>query len=164
VRIRNMSSHGALVEAATLPPIGSQVRLCRGSLCVAGEVMWVDDGKAGLHFSSVTALKDWMPGGKRYTGQQMADEMAHQARLGVIPKMGSAAALDAAPSTIGDLLIPLREQLEQAGEELAADVEVATRHAGPLQTIDGVCQSLARFTESAGPVAGIVPVRGAAGP
>jgi len=74
VRIRNMSRSGALVEASALPPAGTGVRLCRGSISVAGEVIWVDARKAGLRFASPTAAADWLPGGKRGMGQQLADE------------------------------------------------------------------------------------------
>src|SRR5690349_18029768 len=82
VRIRNMSRSGALVEGAALPAPGAQVRLSRGSISVTGEIMWVDKQKAGLRFDSPTSPNDWVPGGKRGAGQQMADELAHQTRLG----------------------------------------------------------------------------------
>ena len=68
VRVRNMSRSGALVEASALPPAGTGVRLCRGSVSVAGEVMWVDEHKAGLRFASPTAAADWLPGGTAREG------------------------------------------------------------------------------------------------
>src|SRR4051812_48767645 len=85
VRVRNMSLNGALVEAEALPSVGSLVRLCRGSLSVMGEIAWVAAGKAGLHFSSAICVSDWLPAGQRGAGQQMADELVHQARLGAFP-------------------------------------------------------------------------------
>jgi hypothetical protein len=165
VRIRNLSGDGALVEAATtLPPIGSPVRLCRGSLSVSGTIMWVDRAKAGLHFVSKTAVDDWLPGGKRGVGQQMADELAHRIRLGeLLPQPDPR--IDLQPPTSGEQLSRLVAELEKAGEDLAADAEVAARHAAPLQAIDAVAQVLARLagSEFHGPSAA-PPVRRSAAP
>jgi hypothetical protein len=166
VRIRNLSGHGALVEAATtLPPIGSPVRLCRGSLSVSGTIMWVDRARAGLHFVSTTAVDDWLPGGKRGVGQQMADELAHRIRLGepLPPQPHRRAELQ--PPTIGEQLSRLVAELEKAGEDLAADAEVAARHPTSLQAIDAVAQVLARLAGSQihGPTAA-PPVRRSAAP
>jgi hypothetical protein len=145
VRVRNMSRHGALVEAAALPPIGTPVRLCRGSLSVTGEVMWVDEGKAGLHFGSMTSVGEWLPGGKRGIGQQMADELVHQARLGEVPALNAAANIETEPCPMSVELQRYAAELEQAGGELAADAEIAGRYAASLQAIDGVAQALAKL-------------------
>jgi hypothetical protein len=148
VRVRNMSRHGALVEAAALPPIGTSVRLCRGGLSVTGEVMWVDEGKAGLHFDSMTSVGEWLPGGKRGIGQQMADELVHQARLGKVPALPPAANIESQPCPISVELQRHAAELEQAGGELAADAEIAGRYAASLQAIDGVAQALAKLAAS----------------
>lgn len=141
VRIRNMSRSGALVEASALPPAGTGVRLCRGSISVAGEVMWVDARKAGLRFASPTAAADWLPGGKRGMGQQLADEVAHRARLGAVPEK-AAHNPPAVPPDISEELVRLEQLLRRAGEELAADDTVAATYLAALQAIDGAAQSL----------------------
>ena len=166
VRIRNLSGHGALVEAATtLPPIGSPVRLCRGSLSVSGTIMWVDRARAGLHFVSTTAVDDWLPGGKRGVGQQMADELitGFDWDESLPPQPDRRAELQ--PPTSGEQLSRLVAELEKAGEDLAADADVAARHATPLQAIDAVAQVLARLagSEFHGPTAA-PPVRRSAAP
>ena len=151
VRIRNLSPSGALVEAAALPPSGSAMRLSRGSLSVAGEVVWVAGPKAGLHFVSGVAVNDWLPHGNRGNGQQLVDELVHQARLGTIAK---AAPNDPppGPSTILATAEELRNyqgMLERAGDDLAADRAIAARYVTQLQLIDGVAQALAKLAAQA---------------
>jgi hypothetical protein len=51
VRIRDVSSDGALVEAATAPAIQDQVRLMCGDTVLAGRVVWVDGAWCGIEFS-----------------------------------------------------------------------------------------------------------------
>src|SRR5689334_6559710 len=75
VRVRNMSPSGALVEAAELPPAGTSIRLSRGSLEVIGDIMWVDEHRAGVRFAGPVRVGDWLPQGKRGSGQQLIDEM-----------------------------------------------------------------------------------------
>lgn len=145
VRIRNMSPHGALVEGGTLPPLGSPVQLCRGSLAVSGKIIRVDGGKAGLRFSSPMSVAEWLPGGSRGAGQQMADELVHRARLGATVAIHPTVAAETLPSFASEKLLRLRAELEKASEDLAADIETAARHAAPLQAIDAVAQALARL-------------------
>lgn len=145
VRIRNMSRSGALVEAAGLPPTGTAIRLRRGSLEVIGNIMWVDAHKAGVRFTSSVRVADWLPQGKRGTGQQLIDEMVHQARLGTVARAAPSDRAELANVTFADELNQLRYMLERAGEELASDSAVATQHVAALQFIDGVAQSLAKL-------------------
>jgi hypothetical protein len=144
VRVRNMSRTGALVEAPGLPAVGTSARLSRGSLTVGCDIMWMGDGKAGLHFSDPVTVNDWIPLGKRGSGQQLIDEIVHRARLG-----GKA---QAAPATveIGDEMVQLRQMLERVGEELAFDPAVLTRHGPALQTLDAVVHALSRLALNAG--------------
>lgn len=56
VKVRNMSSAGALVEAACLPDTGASVHLLRGSLSVSALVAWSAPGRLkNLRASSVEA-------------------------------------------------------------------------------------------------------------
>lgn len=64
VRVRNVSPHGALIEGIEIPPAGSQVRLCRGSLSVANAIKWCEARRAGLQFESAVLVADWLPGGR----------------------------------------------------------------------------------------------------
>ena len=146
VRIRNMSPEGALIEGVALPPVGSAVQLCRGSLSAAGCVVWIEDRKAGVRFSGRIAVAEWLPSGKAGTGQMLADELVHQARLGAMAKPQPAPAPANTISSAGeDELLRLCRSLEEAGEELAADAAIAERFPGPLQAIDMAAQALAKL-------------------
>jgi len=50
-RLRDISSLGALIECATLPPPGSEVVFSRGSTVVPARVIWVAAGRVGLEFA-----------------------------------------------------------------------------------------------------------------
>jgi hypothetical protein len=50
VKIRDVSSTGALIEAALVPPAGSRLLLSRGTISVMGTVVWTGSGKYGLQF------------------------------------------------------------------------------------------------------------------
>jgi hypothetical protein len=145
VRVRNMSRSGALIEAAALPPTGTPVRLSRGSLNVTCAIMWVDRGRAGLHFATPVAVSDWLPQGKRGSGQQLIDEVVHQTLLGRAPIAASDSPLSRPNGTLAGELGELRQLLERAGEELAMDNMVTAHHLAALQMIDGVAQALARL-------------------
>jgi hypothetical protein len=141
VRVRNISTTGALIEAAVLPPPGTHVRLGRASLSASGTLVWVENAKAGMRFDEPVAVADWLPQGRRGFGQQFVDELFHQKRLGTIRK---AVPGGADGGSLADELLELRIQLERAAEELALDGAVASRHLTTLQAIDLVGQALAK--------------------
>src|ERR1051325_1703403 len=58
VRIRNISSQGALLDGPALPPEGSIVHLRRGSLSVDGEVAWQVEDQCGLRFGTDVMVSD----------------------------------------------------------------------------------------------------------
>jgi len=147
VRIRNMSREGALVESAAIPSVGSAVELCRGSLSAFGSVIWLAGCKAGVRFDGGIAVAEWLPSGKAGSGQMLADDMVHQARLGAIASATTptSAAPAARRSQIPDELLRLCRSLEEASEELAADAVIAERFPGPLQAIDMATQALAKL-------------------
>jgi hypothetical protein len=145
VRVRNMSRTGALIEAAALPAAGTSIRLGRASLSAAGEIAWATASKAGVRFATPVSVADWLPQGKRGSGQQLIDELVHQTRLGAADMFGSAARHTPQDPAFGDEMSRLRDMLEKAGEQLAMDSAVTARHALALQLIDGVAQRLARM-------------------
>lgn len=49
-RLRDLSRKGALVECATVPPVGSEVVFARGSTHVPARVAWSGGSKVGLEF------------------------------------------------------------------------------------------------------------------
>jgi hypothetical protein len=60
VRIRNLSTRGALIDAPTLPAIGSAVRLARGSLIATGQVTWHGASQAGMNFDDSIDVSAWV--------------------------------------------------------------------------------------------------------
>jgi hypothetical protein len=72
VRVRNLSSHGALLDGGSLPSAGARVRLVRGDLNAEGEVAWQTGGQAGLRLAGEINVNEWV---KRvgHPGQQRVD-------------------------------------------------------------------------------------------
>ncbi len=60
VKLRNLSEHGALVEAELVPPVGTAVRFRKGDLNLPARVAWVEDGRAGVAFDSTLDTKSVM--------------------------------------------------------------------------------------------------------
>lgn len=143
VKLRNVSPRGALVEGALVPPLGSRVRLCRGSLSVTAEIIWSTDGRAGLRFESTVCVEDWLPHGRAMTPQERVDEMVGQVKAsalvprspgdGLTTESGKPAALE---------LARLVHALESLAEDLTADPEVVKRHLLKIQTLDVAAQAL----------------------
>ncbi|HET7282308.1 MAG TPA: PilZ domain-containing protein [Sphingomicrobium sp.] len=50
VVLRNLSSEGALIEGAQLPPEGATTRFNRNELSVQGRIVWVEGRFAGIAF------------------------------------------------------------------------------------------------------------------
>ncbi|WP_300975220.1 PilZ domain-containing protein [Sphingomonas sp. LHG3406-1] len=50
VKLRNLSSDGALVDAPDLPVEGAEIRFKRGDLVVDGKLIWVRGNRGGIQF------------------------------------------------------------------------------------------------------------------
>lgn len=50
VKLRNLSSEGALIEGDRLPSVGSTVLFRKKELCLAGHVAWITGNRAGVAF------------------------------------------------------------------------------------------------------------------
>jgi hypothetical protein len=50
VRLRNLSSDGALIEGDELPPKGEEILFRRNDISVPGRIAWIHDGHAGISF------------------------------------------------------------------------------------------------------------------
>lgn len=55
VKLRNLSSQGALVEGDGLPVEGSEILFRRKDLSVKGHVAWVQEDQAGIAFKTLLA-------------------------------------------------------------------------------------------------------------
>lgn len=151
VKVRNLSSSGALIEGAVLPSPGVPVRLSRGSLTVTGEIVWHRDGRAGLHFEASIVVPDWLPNGKNGAGQQRVDELVQEAkRAGPTWRDSEGAEAHSRSPTAAELL-DLRAALVSLAEDLAGETAVVERHSSKLQTLDIAAQLLAKLAARALP-------------
>lgn len=121
VRVRNLSPGGAFVDGAGLPPRGTNVRLVRGSLGVAGEVAWQDDGHAGLRFAKAIEVAAWV---KRvgHNGQHRVDHaldaLRHHQRPTASADPPSLTRISADLDAICDRLSASPSMSVEVGEEL----------------------------------------------
>lgn len=58
VKLRNLSTEGALIEGDELPVEGSEVLFRRNDLALSGRVAWVDGKQAGVAFRTPIAQED----------------------------------------------------------------------------------------------------------
>jgi hypothetical protein len=60
VRIRNLSSVGALLDGPSLPPVGAKVNLLRSHLRAEGEIVWNEQSHCGIRFDHAINVLDWV--------------------------------------------------------------------------------------------------------
>lgn len=147
VRVRDLSSAGALVEGAILPPEGTSIRLNRGTLSVVGEIIWCRDGRAGLRFDSNLSVADWLPRGRASMAQQRVDEMVQHAKSSITadpPVLAAQQLLQSKKINVGELE-QLGAAIDSLALDLAADEHVFARHMAKLQTLDLVSQTLRKL-------------------
>jgi hypothetical protein len=151
VRIRNMSSSGAMVEGTVLPAVGVQLTLVRNELEVGGEVVWATPGKCGIRFVEAVAVADWIAGTSALSAprsQARVDALQAGIRSGALI---APAAEEAAPDTaeiknleqrLAEEVAYLRRLVQAMGEELSDEPVVLHRHGRTLQQFDIVSQAL----------------------
>lgn len=147
VKVRDMSSRGALIEGAVIPAAGTEVRLCRGSLSIASEVVWSREGRGGLVFDSNVSVADWLPSKRALAAQQRVDVIVQQTKVSRI--------VDAAPAAVSPTFPPseftaleltrLRQAIESLANDLADDPAAVERHGPKLETLDLAAQTLRKL-------------------
>lgn len=143
VKIRNISSAGALLEGMPVPDAGSLVQLVRGDLIVHGLIAWADDKRCGIKFSGTVDVQQWRaaPGNSE---QQRVDDVVRLVKAGAVPLPVPplAGPEDIAGPVAADIRRAL-DLLDRLGEALAGDEEVITRHCTALQNLDIAMQVIA---------------------
>ncbi|MEO5640860.1 MAG: hypothetical protein ABIQ98_03730 [Sphingomicrobium sp.] len=163
VTVRNLSASGALVEAGSLPPAGSVVRLVRGTLAASGTVAWSEARRCGIRLDGTVVIALWMakPCNLR---QAEIDEAVRRIKAGgslsgggaavapavAVAPAGAAAApgsdqRSAPDASLADRVRALEALLVAVSDDLAADPATVARHAGELQKLDLLAQGLARL-------------------
>lgn len=147
VRIRNLSEAGAMIDGPTLPEPGSTLLLTRLDLSVGATVIWSGEGRCGLRLNGEIAVDDWVagvrrPGSGASLGQLQVDQIQAALRTGAVmppeEKQPVAPPGDAEPigKRVAAELARVKRMLDSANDELSDDVELLTRHARALQSLD----------------------------
>lgn len=154
VRIRNMSSRGAMVDGSYLPGRGTPVLLSRLSLKVSATVVWRLDGRCGLTLAEPVRPDEWVAGVRAGVPRSNFDQArvdGIQAALREGAEMPAAPAVEAAAEFVdrdrldGLIAAELDEvgrALEKALDELMENPEVLARHERALQSLDIACAIL----------------------
>ena len=141
VRIRNMSSSGALIEGAAVPDGGSTTRLIRGPLMIPATVVWSAEGRCGLRFSSLVSVREWLaPPSNRE--QQRVDDTIRVVKAGAIPLPRTDAHDATSPA---ELELDLRNAcrlLQAHCEDVLDDPQALARYGDRLQNLDIVIQTV----------------------
>ena len=142
VKIRNISSAGALLDTLTVLAPGSLVQLIRGPLIVHALVAWTDQGRLGLKFSGTVDVQRW-----RQTisnaEQQRVDDVVTLVKAGAVPLQvySSASSLEETNGPSSDLL-RASKLLSRLGDRLANDAIVVANFPGELQNLDIAIQMI----------------------
>jgi hypothetical protein len=137
VRIRNLSSTGALIDGGGLPPPGAKVRLMRGRLSAAGELSWQARKQAGLSFEGEINVDEWVQR-LGHAGQQRVD--------GVIAALRNSEPVprEQQGATNKDSLPVISAALDQICERLAGTPNMSVELGEELLRLDVLAQSLRR--------------------
>lgn len=148
VRIRNLSSGGALVEAGVVPKVGAHVQLTRGYLVVDGLIVWSDEARCGIKFLATVDVQVWRSIATN-RDQERVDDVISLFKAGEAPLSVEApngvegdVKTDHVDHTAADLR-RVAELLAHLGEVLAADPDVVARHGISLQNLDISSQMIA---------------------
>lgn len=134
VHIRNLSSHGVLIEGVPLPGVGARVRLLRGQLSAPGQVAWEGTGQAGIQLDCEIDVDKWVCR-VGHSGQHRVDALISAVRSG---------------EPVGDDLKPPPTQslmevstaLDQACARLAALAGLSVPMAEEVLRLDAIARSL----------------------
>jgi hypothetical protein len=142
VKIRNLSTTGALIEGARIPPQMTKVSLRRGGLNVIGTVVWCSNGRAGLEFESPISVAHWLPGGEALLDQEQVDAVFHGAEGN--NERGSGSVEPQESVTAADIMTT-KAMLEVLADALADDTDLLVRHGAQMQALDLAVQMLGKL-------------------
>jgi hypothetical protein len=133
VRIRNISTMGALLDGTDLPAEGVAITLRRGDLDAAAQVAWQDESHCGIRFERPINVEPWT---KRveHIGQRRVDAVVAALRAG--QHLG--AERPAEPFSLGEISLELCRVTEELGNLPNLTLELAEK----LLRLDAVAQRL----------------------
>jgi hypothetical protein len=139
VRVRNLSSRGALVDGGSLPSAGTTVRLMRGELSAEALVAWEAEGHAGIRFAAEIDVPEWVKQ-LGHPGQQRVDSAVEALRRNQPQPQPSNAEAANAPS-----LVRISEELDAVCERLAASPAMTVEIGEELVRLDALARTLERL-------------------
>ncbi len=146
VRVRNLSTTGALIEGADLPPVGTEIFLRRANLEAAGTAVWSEAERAGLSFRWPVAVSAWLPT-KDSLRQAQVDRMAYEVKLAAraLDVTPLVRVNDAAMSLTGVVveLAALQAGLAQLADQLSQDMNLVATHP-EIQFFDAAGQRIGK--------------------
>jgi hypothetical protein len=154
VKIRNMSSHGAMIATPLQPPVGTQVLLTRGPLKVQGEVVWCSGERCGLKLASAVSVSEWMalPGN---IAQQRVDEIVAWVKSGGAPPaepfQQDNRATGRSPDQLVDDLGAIFRLMQDLEDDLLSSPDTLLRHETKLQNLDIAMQMLSALAREVKP-------------
>jgi hypothetical protein len=133
VRLRNLSTRGALLDGAALPPAGTHVRVLRGELSADAEIAWEAQGQAGLRFSGEIDVEKWV---RRigHRGQERVDEAVAALRAHEPARAGA--------RTGASSLAKFSHELDEICERLAGSPAMTVELAEELVRLNTLAQEL----------------------
>lgn len=139
VRVRNLSPGGAFLDGDEIPPVGSSVRLVRGSLAVSGNVAWQSDNHAGLRFAKEIDVGAWV---KRvgHPGQRRVD--------GAISALRQQQRPTADPDT--PTLVRVSAELDGICERISASPAMTMEVGEELVRLDALARALQQIARDSG--------------
>lgn len=142
VKVRNLSSTGALIEGAGLPATGTNVTLRRGESTASGIIVWCSNGKAGLKMDGQVDVSAWMPRGREHQNSldHAVEEIRKEAALNIVaaePKQSSLVS--------SQELLSLADAIGKLADDLSDDDGIVMRFRTKLQTLDIVTQVLRKL-------------------
>lgn len=144
VKVRNMSSSGALVEGPVLPLSGTPCLLHRGELSLEAHVVWVRPGRAGLRFRNTADVGQWLPSGRRT--QSEVDTAVQMAKAEYVPAAPTKTPAPLFSTELSrDDVNHTAAAMEALADALADDPAVVARYMTKLQTLDIAAQTLRKL-------------------
>lgn len=145
VRIRNISSKGALIQGQ-LPSESRALTLAHGSSSIEGKIVWRSRDKAGFEFDHEINVAEWT--GKQSEQQNRVDQMMRAIQSGqgpqglVADESRKVAEPDRLHLRIAEELAYASRKLDALANALAEDRLVVMRHETQLQDLDILAQTL----------------------
>jgi hypothetical protein len=151
VHVRNISASGALIEGSIIPDQGDKLILRRGSLGASASMVWKNGRKAGIAFSSIIPVSDWMAR-QPSAHQGRVDDMIQAIRSEASNWPGGLGEKDLAlERTLEAELRELRHTLAELEKGLIGDVILVATHP-EIQLLDIALQAVDRMLGAARPI------------